>query len=190
MAEKLLRIVAGPNGAGKSTLASLFFGKLELLRYINADVIARGIDLTISRDSNIVAGRVMLESIHEALREGHSFSFETTMSGKIWAPLIKNAISLNYRVELLFVYLQSPEMCLRRIEDRVRSGGHNIPEETVRRRYQRSLAMFAGTYSSLIPNWYLFDNSNGAALVIAQKEEGEVSIADMARYDIIKSYAN
>ena len=53
-------------------------------------------------------------------------------------------------------YLESPEMCLRRIEDRVRSGGHNIPEDTVRRRYQRSLAMFARTYSNLIPNWYLF----------------------------------
>ena len=85
-------------------------------------------------------------------------------------------------------YLESPEMCLRRIEDRVRSGGHNIPEDTVRRRYQRSLAMFARTYSNLIPNWYLFDNSNGAALVIAQKEDGEISIADQGRYGIIQSY--
>ena len=190
MVQKLLRIVSGPDGAGKSTLVSLFFGKLELLRYINADLIARVIDLTISKDSNIVAGRVMLEAIHEALGQGHSFSFETTMSGKIWAPLIRKALLQKYRVELLFVYLESPKMCLRRIEDRVRSGGHNIPEETVRRRYKRSLAMFARTYSSLIPNWYLFDNSNGAALVIAQKEDGEIRIADQLRYGIVQSYAN
>ena len=184
-----LRIIAGPNGSGKSTLAALLFRGGECSRFINADVIARGINQNGSGVSDLVAGRTMIHAINQALESKESFSFETTMSGKSWIPLIKKALAEGYQVELLYVYLESPEMCMKRVRSRVAAGGHNIPEQTLRRRYTRSLAMFASKYSDLIDNWYIFDNSNGAALMIAQKYLGTISIFDQKRYEIIRSYA-
>jgi predicted ABC-type ATPase len=188
--QKILRIIAGPNGAGKSTMAALLFGKLEAIRFINADVIAKGLDLHSNTGADLTAGRVMLKSIHEAIEEGVSFSFESTMSGKIWIQIIKQAINKGFRVELLLVYLESPEMCLARVAQRVRSGGHNIPEKTLRRRYQRTLTMFSSIYSKLIDNWYIFDNSNGVANFIARKEAGTLTIEDKPRYATIMKYAD
>lgn len=167
-----LEIVAGPNGVGKSTLANVLFNSPQSYRFINADIIARGLNLSNESGGDIEAGRVMLESIRHALEGGQSFGFETTLSAKTWTRYILKAKELDYTTHLLYITVSDVSICLLRIKERVSRGGHNIPEETVRRRFFRSRSLFYHYYRSLCDDWFVFENSGEAAQLIAKKEEG------------------
>lgn len=101
----------------------------------------------------------MLEAIAEHEAMGESFAFETTLSGRIYARRIPRWQAAGYHVTLIFLALRSPEIALARVKERVRQGGHNVPEPAMRRRFAAGLRNFQGVYRDLVDVWLYYDNS-------------------------------
>lgn len=153
-------VIAGPNGAGKSTIAPLFLRDLLGVReFVNADAIARGLSGFDADAAAIAAGRVMLARLRELQQRHSSFAFETTLASRSFAPRLANARRLGYRIHVVFLWLPSEEIAITRVRERVRQGGHDIPEDVVRRRYQRGLRNFFLLYMPLADRWTVYDNS-------------------------------
>lgn len=167
--EKFLEIVAGPNGSGKTTLSEYLIEAGKLPNLINADIIAKGLDASNKKGGEITAGKIMLNQIEDSLNTGKNVSFETTLSGKHWIKTIEKAKELSYQINIYYLIVSSPDICINRVSKRVERGGHNIPTDTIVRRYHRSKELLLHVYSNLADNVYIFDNSNGNANLIATK---------------------
>lgn len=160
MNEKKILIIAGPNGAGKTTFAREFLpAEAECPHFVNADLIAAGLSPFAPELVAVRAGRIMLDQIHEHVRKGESFAFETTMSGRIYLQLIPLWQAQGYIVKLFFLQLPSSEMAVARVRQRVAAGGHDVPEEVIRRRFDAGLRNFEQLYKPLVDEWVLYDNS-------------------------------
>jgi len=154
-------VIAGPNGAGKTTLApSLLRDWLGLLEYVNADAIAQGLSAFQPEEVAFKAGRVMLGRLRELATKGENFAFETTLATRSYAPWLRELCQQGYRLHISFVWLRSPEMAIQRVRDRVVTGGHDIPEETIRRRYVKGVRNFFALYRPLASSWIVYDNSS------------------------------
>ncbi len=154
--------LAGPNGAGKSTTGpALLKDTLGVTEFVNADLIAQGLSPFAPETVAVAAGRIMLDRMRDLTRRRTTFAFETTLSGRAYARWIAGLIEGGYRCHLVFLWLPSPELAIQRVADRVRQGGHNIPDAVVRRRYHRGLANFLHLYRPLATSWWLYDNSEG-----------------------------
>jgi len=167
-----LVILAGPNGAGKSTVASFLLKNESIRAFLNADIIASGISSE-QGQGDIRAGRIMLESLWASLANRKSVAFESTMSGRSWGRLISEAKKLGYETTICYVAVNSPDIAIKRVADRVALGGHFIPADTVRRRFHRSLDGFFQYYSKLADYWYFFDNSGEKASLVALSEKDD-----------------
>lgn len=176
--QKILHIIAGPNGAGKTTLSRMLLKEQPEIRFINADLIAHGLNLSSRAGAEIEAGRLMLSAISKAIAEGESFGFETTLSGRVWQQYIELAKASDYRVVIIFASVNRVEICLERIAMRVRNGGHHVDEATVRRRYNRSREMFHNVYSKIVDEWFVFDNSSNQSILVANKTDDSIEILD------------
>ena len=154
-------VLAGPNGAGKSTAAArLLQGTLQVTEFVNADVIARGLSAFHPEGASMAAGRIMLTRLHELAEDGKDFAFETTLASRSFAPWLKQLIEeRGYRLSLFFFWLPSPDMAVNRVAERSRTGGHSVPEETIRRRYERGLANLFESYMPLAERWSVFKSS-------------------------------
>lgn len=160
MSEKKILIIAGPNGAGKTTFAQEFLpDEASCPHFVNADLIAAGLSPFSPELVAVRAGRIMLEQISDHVRKGDSFAFETTLSGKIYQRLIPRWRGLGYVVKLFFLELPTPEMAVARVRQRVAAGGHNVPEEVIRRRFESGRRNFEYIYKPLVDEWVLYDNS-------------------------------
>ena len=166
-AEKRIIIIAGPNGAGKTTLANqILAGDQAGFPFVNADIIARGLNPDTPEAEAFRAGRLMLQRLQELVDQGTSFACETTLSGRGFARAIPGWQSLGYRVELHFLSLSSPEDSISRVARRVRQGGHYVPDDVVRRRFQSGMANFHQLYKGLVDSWILYDNSSPTLIVL------------------------
>ena len=137
---KKIIIIAGPNGAGKTTFARDFLpAEAQALRFINADLIAAGLAPFNPESASIKASRLMLEEIDECVASGQSFAFETALFGKIY--LRKKALwqQRGYQIKLWFLSLPSEDIAISLVAERVVQGGHNIPEQIIRRRFKSGL---------------------------------------------------
>ena len=162
-------IIAGPNGAGKTTFANEFLPKeANCDNFVNADLIAFGLAPFAPYRAAIKAGRLMFETILEHVRRAEDFAFETTLSGRAFARLIPSWRSSGYKVKILFLQLTSPELAIARVRRRVQEGGHDIPEATIRRRYETGLTNFKDIYSSIVDEWAIYDNSGPYPRLIAE----------------------
>ena len=172
MGSKEILIIAGPNGAGKTTLA-LTYLRIEAqgLPFLNADMIAVGLAPFGSRHSDIVAGRLMLEEIDRLADEGRSFAFETTLAGRGYLRRIDRWRREGYRVDLLFLSLPSAEDAIERVRRRVRQGGHNIPEDVIRRRFRAGLENLRSHYAARVDRWILYDNQGLVPVVVERSSE-------------------
>lgn len=160
MSEKKILIIAGPNGAGKTTFAQEFLpDEASCPHFVNADLIAAGLSPFSPELVAVRAGRIMLEQISDHVRKGDSFAFETTLSGKIYQRLIPRWRGLGYVVKLFFLELPTPEMAVARVRQRVAAGGHNVPEEVIRRRFESGRRNFEYIYKPLVDELILYDNS-------------------------------
>ncbi len=162
MPEQSLRVVAvaGPNGSGKSTIAPrLLRGVLRVPEFVNADTIAEGLSAFGPERTAMAAGRIMLARLKELARKRVSFAFETTLASRSFAPWIADLIDRGYEFHLVFLWLPDVETALARITERVRMGGHSVPEETVRRRYRAGLRNFFRLYQPMTRIWQFLDNS-------------------------------
>jgi predicted ABC-type ATPase len=153
-------ILAGPNGAGKTTFAREFLPQeAGCPVFVNADLIAAGLSPFAPERAAIQAGRLMLEAISQHAAKRESFAFETTLSGVGYARQIPQWRHMGYRVELFFLSLLSADMAVQRVAERVRQGGHNIPEATIRRRFEAGKRLFTTVYQPLVDQWALYDNA-------------------------------
>ncbi len=160
MSDKRILIIAGPNGAGKTTFAQEFLpGEAGCPHFVNADLIAAGLSPFTPELAAVRASRIMLDQIHEHVRKGESFAFETTLSGRIFMRLIPRWQAEGYTAKLFFLQLPSPEMAIARVRQRVAAGGHNVPEDVIRRRFHAGLRNFRQVYQPLVDEWVLYDNS-------------------------------
>lgn len=169
--------IAGCNGAGKSTLAPhLLRDALGLKDYVNADTIAQGLSAFAPETAAIEAGKTMLRRLRELAARRKSFAFETTLASKSYAKWIAELKARNFEFHLLYLWLESPDLAVLRVRERVLAGGHNVPEETIRRRYFRGLNNFFRLYRPLADTWELFDVSALDKLKIVANGETDLRI--------------
>ena len=153
--------VAGPNGAGKTTLAPfLIRDEYGLLEYVNADSIAHGLAAFSPESVAFEAGRIMLKRIRALAEQNLNFAFETTLASRSYARLIKGLQGVGYEFHLIYVWLSSADLAVQRVRERVRTGGHDVPEEVIRRRYVKGVRNFFTVYSGLADTWGIYDNSS------------------------------
>ena len=167
-----LFMIGGPNGAGKTTSAmKLLPGLLNCEEYVNADAIAAALSPFHPETTAIQAGRLMLDRIHSLAAEKKVFSFETTMASLSFAPFLKKCKEQGYKINVLYLWLQNPELAIDRVALRVQNGGHNVPEQDIRRRYYRGLSNFFKIYVPLADKWLLCNNSGENTVHIASGDE-------------------
>ena len=165
---KNLYIVSGCNGAGKTTASYTVLPEiLECREFVNADEIARGLSPFNAEGVAIEAGRLMLQRIEELLKEDVTFAIETTLATRSYVSLVKRAQRQGYRVNLLYFWLSSPELAMRRVAERVSKGGHDIPEEIIRRRYTAGINNLFKLFMPVVDYWAIFDNSATPRRIVA-----------------------
>ena len=185
---KRLFIIAGCNGAGKTTASfTILPDILNCNEFVNADEIAKGLSPFNPDKSSFQAGRFMLERIKELIKTGSDFAFETTLTTKSYKNLVVEAQKKGYEVTLLFFYLKSPELAIKRVKIRVKEGGHNILKNVIKRRYENGLKNFFGIFKPIVDKWILIDNSNeGFQKTIAKGDIREVRIVNSKKWNLLK----
>ena len=165
-------IIAGPNGAGKTTFAREFLpNEAGCPVFVNADLIAAGLAPFAPESAAIQAGRLMLQELRRHFAARVSFAFETTLSGRGYLRLIDQWQAAGYRVKLLFLQLDSAEEAIARVAQRVKQGGHNIPEPVVRRRYAAGRQYLKELYAPKVDAWALYDNAGTTPVLLDWSEK-------------------
>ncbi|MGE0446487.1 MAG: zeta toxin family protein [Vicinamibacterales bacterium] len=184
-------ILAGPNGAGKSTVApELLQGELAIDDFVNADVIALGLSAFNPEGAAVSAGRIMLTRVRELASRRANFAFETTLSSRSFKPWIEKIRASGYEVHLFFLWLPSPELAVERVADRVRSGGHDVPPETIRRRYRAGLHNLFRLYLPIVSSGAIYDCSGPRSVLVAERlESSSASIYDQGRWTAVQEGA-
>jgi len=164
----MLYIIAGPNGAGKTTASyTLLPEVLNCREFVNADEIARGLSPFNPESVAFEAGRIMLQRIQQLARERKTFAFETTLTTLSYINLIKDCKDKGYHITLIFFWLNSPELAVQRVQLRVAKGGHSIPENVIRRRYDKGLKNFVNLFLPVCDEWMVADNSLTTPYIVA-----------------------
>ena len=190
MEAKHLYIIGGPNGAGKTTASySVLPTILECREFVNADEIARGLSPFNPESVAIEAGRLMLSRIAELLRRNESFSIETTLATRSYFWLIEQAHRQGYDVTLLYFWLRTPEQAIERVAERVSKGGHNIPSNVIRRRYQEGIDNLFHIYMPIVDTWVLVNNSMTPRSIVATGGRNQqTEINDEVEFKNIEAY--
>ena len=173
-------LIAGPNGAGKTSLAPfLLRNRFSEFAFINADTIASGLSAFAPETVAIEAGRIMLSRLHELSERKENFAFESTLAARSYASWLKRLRLQGYEVHLIFVWLRSADLAIERVAERVRRGGHAIPPQEIRRRYQRGIDNLFELYIPLADVWGVYDNSDQdqAALVATGVRKGRPKVS-------------
>lgn len=184
MSQPNLHILAGPNGVGKTTYARDFLpAEVRCLEFINADMIAQGLSPFAPERASIRAGRLMLARLDELIAARLSFAFETTLSGRGYASLLKTARRAGYTIQLDFLWVASLAVTRSRVAQRVLKGGHDIPGAVQERRFMLGLKNLLALYRPLVDHWRLFDNSGAQPLCIAEETRGELLVHVPSLFD-------
>lgn len=182
-------VLAGPNGAGKSTSAArLLRGALAVDEFVNADTIASGLSAYRPEAAAIAAGRVMLERLRFLARERRDFAFETTLAGRTHARWLRELRSVGYRAHLIFLSLPNPDLAVARVAERVRQGGHHVPEDVVRRRFASGLSNLLSWTPAVVDSWQVVDNADvtGPRLIASRDPGKSAVISDPIAWESLK----
>jgi predicted ABC-type ATPase len=180
-------IVAGPNGVGKTTFMEEFLPNYaDCLHFVNADLIAAGLSPFSPEAAAIKAGRIVLDEIERHVDSGHDFAFETTLAGKSYVRLLKTVREKGYRIHLFFLWLQDVELAMKRIETRVKAGGHDVPSSDVKRRFYRGIHNLFHLYRPLLDFWMIFDNSGTTPQELAYEKNGKLTIINESLFTMIE----
>ncbi len=185
-----LYIIAGCNGAGKTTASYTILPEmLKCKEFVNADEIARGISPFKPDSVSIQAGKIMIERIKNLISSGTDFALETTLATRTHANVIKFAQENGYKVTLVFFWLSLPSLAVERVKMRVESGGHNIEEKTIRRRYDIGIKHLFSLYIPLCEYWMIINNSTLPPELIAEGVKNqEPKIYNKPTYNKIVNY--
>lgn len=163
---------------------------LDCKEFVNSDEFAKGLSPFDPSKASIQASRFMLMKIRYLLKRQQDFAVETTLATRTLLKIVKQAQAAGYTVTLLYFWLRSPELAIERVKARVEAGGHNIPEETIRRRYQVGIYYFFNYYAPVCERWILADNSQIPFRVIAEGSKDElINIKDEETYAKIHAIA-
>lgn len=166
-----LYIIAGPNGAGKTTASfTLLPEVLHCPNFVNADEIARGLSPFAPEAVAFQAGRIMLQRIEELLPQCEDFAIETTLATRSYVHLVHRAQALEYKVHLIFFFLENEEQAIARVAQRVSNGGHNIPESDIRRRFKRGIYNLINLYMPICDSVLVYNNVHTPARLVARKK--------------------
>ncbi len=185
----LVVVLAGPNGAGKSTSAALLLrGALAVDEFVNADTIALGLSAYRPAAAAVAAGRVMLERLRFLAHQRRDFAFETTLAGRGHARWLRELRASGYRTHLIFLSLPSPDLAVARVAERVLQGGHDVPEDVVRRRFAAGLGNLLTIYSDVMDTWQVYDNAEltGPRLIASRAAGMTPVVADPHRWRKLK----
>jgi Uncharacterized protein conserved in bacteria len=189
---KNLYIISGCNGAGKTTASyTVLPVTLQCTEFVNADEIAKGLSPFNPESEKIAAGRLMMSRIKKLIGMNGDFAIETTLATKTYRKLIQNAHEIGYNVNLLYFWLNSPELALKRVAERVKNGGHNVEEAVVRRRYIQGIKNLFEIYCPLVDHFILIDNSITPSEIFAEGDCQEgITIYNKEKYQMIRKYDN
>lgn len=171
---KVLYLIAGPNGSGKTTLAREIVAENPDIEFLNPD--------DIQRENNVdakKAGRMVLQRMKHLFSTHDSFIYETTLSGN--NNYIKQAREIGYKIIFVYVVLASVEQNIARVRQRVALGGHDVPEDIIRRRYYRSLSN-VDSVCKKSDEWKIYDNSNNKYELIVQGIGEKINVINNPRY--------
>ncbi|MDR1499737.1 MAG: zeta toxin family protein [Tannerellaceae bacterium] len=171
-----LYVISGCNGAGKTTASYTILPEmLKCKEFVNSDEIAKGLS-PFNADSIAVAveaGRIMHKRIKELIAAGETFALETTLATRSVVKLMQGAQEKGYYVTLLYLWLNTPDLAVERVKMRVAAGGHNIAENTIRRRYGSGIRNLFELYLPTSDYWMITDNSMSPMEIIAKGFKNE-----------------
>ncbi|MEK4372296.1 zeta toxin family protein [Paenibacillus sp. FSL R5-0473] len=153
-----MTVFAGTNGAGKSQLTSILQHQNPNVKVIDADAIAKTMKHLPVNQANFAAGREAVKQVRYCIKQGVDFSIETTLGGQNVLRQMEMAKAAGFSINMYYVGLNSVELHIDRVAQRVAQGGHHIPEEDIRRRYQTSMENLPNAMS-LADRTIIYDNS-------------------------------
>ena len=185
-----LYIIAGCNGAGKTTASFTIFPEiLNCNQFVNADNIAYGLSPFNTESVAIEAGKIMLQRIEELLLSGEDFAIETTLTTRSYVAMIRKAQASGYKVSLIYIWLNSPQLAIQRVAERVSNGGHNIPTHVIERRYFRGIKNLFELFMPICDVWLVADNSDNQLTQIAINSGFENLIENEELWETINKLA-
>lgn len=184
-----LYIISGCNGAGKTTASYTMLPEIiKCKEFINADEIAKGLSPFQPEKVAIEAGRIMLTRMKDMLNQKEDFAIETTLATKSYASFIREAQAKGFYVTLIYFWLNSPELAIKRVQERVKGGGHNVSQEVIRRRYKAGQKNLFDLYTPITDFWMVIDNSvNPFQLIVEGMKEKIVCIHNEDTYNKIRN---
>ena len=186
-----LYIISGCNGSGKTTACyTLLPDLLNCREFVNSDEFAKSLSPFNPASASVTASRYMLMKINYLLDRNADFCVETTLATRSLVKIVEEAQRRGYEVMILYFWLNSPELAIQRVRDRVASGGHHIPDPVIRRRYVMGLQYFFDTYIPVSDRWVLADNSRTPFTVVAEGSKQLMYIKDNEKYRTIWNIAH
>jgi len=186
-----LYIISGCNGSGKTTASyTLLPDLLNCREFVNSDEFAKSFSPFDPGAASVTASRYMLMKINYLLERKADFAIETTLATRSLLQIVRQAQQQNYETTVLYFWLNSPDLAIERVRDRVESGGHNIPDAVIRRRYVMGLQYLFDVYVPVIDRWILADNSKPPFSVVAEGSKDVIYIKDNEKYQLIQRIAH
>ena len=186
-----LYIISGCNGSGKTTASyTLLPDLLNCREFVNSDEFAKSFSPFDPGAASVTASRYMLMKINYLLDRKSDFAVETTLATRSLLQIVLQAKRLGYETTVLYFWLNSPELAIERVRDRVESGGHHIPDAVIRRRYVMGLQYLFDVYIPVIDRWILADNSKPPFSVVAEGSKDVIYIKDNEKYQLIQRIAH
>lgn len=185
----VIYVLAGPNGAGKTTFAREFLPAEGVFEFLNADLMAAGLAPLQPEAMAIRAARLLLNRWRELVSAKVNFAFESTLSGRTYAGMLREARRAGYVVIICYLWLPGAKFSLRRVRERVRKGGHDVPATDVRRRFLPSLRNFFTLYLPLADEALLLLAAHHPPQLVASWKEGNCVILNSKVYARIQRQA-
>lgn len=186
-----LFIIAGPNGAGKTTYVRDYLSTETGCReFVNADLIAAGLSPFSPDTAAFEAGRIMLKRLRDLSAQRRDFAFETTLTGYGYLDLLLDLSEVGYRIRLDYLWIRDLDVTRMRVKQRVRKGGHDIPDEVQKRRFSKGLPLLLEHYRPLLHHWRIYDNTGTEPHLVVEEEDGVLRVKDSSRLARIEAAAS
>lgn len=180
-------IISGCNGSGKTTASyTLLPELLDCSEFVNSDEFAKSLAPFHPETAYITASRYMLKKLRYLFTRREDFCIETTLATRSLLKTVRMAQDQGYFVTVVYLWLRSPEIAIKRVAARVEAGGHDVAPDVIRRRYYTGLEYFFELYSPVCDKWMLVDNSDMEFRIISEGSAKGTTVRDLPLYQQIK----